>query len=245
MRTLAIDWGNTRLKIGVFEHNVLQEVVNLPDAQSLYSFVGQARAQYAILMATQHLPAEALPTLQGFLPTQHFLPTSPLPIAHTYLTPHTLGTDRLATAVGAWATFPKTNCLIIDAGTCITLDFLNEDGIFEGGNITLGIAMRFKALQHFTAKLPLVQASDFISPTLTGKTTQQAIHNGVLLGVISEIEGTIQAYYNLFPTLKVLLCGGDADFLGSLLKYPIFALPNLGLIGLYQILQHKFINQGL
>ena len=235
-RQLAIDWGNTRLKVGIFEGNDLLDVLYLPDATSLYSFVRQANASSAIVMATQQLAPEVLPTLQSILPTLHFLPTTPLPIGNTYETPHTLGTDRLATAVGAWALFPAMDCLIIDAGTCITLDFLSRQGNFEGGNITLGLAMRFRALHELTAKLPLVQASDFDLPTLTGKQTRQALYNGVVNGIVAEIHATIEAYSNLFPSLQVLLCGGDADFLGSLLKYPIFALPNLGLIGLNQIL---------
>lgn len=234
--SLAIDWGNTRLKVGVFEQNVAKEVQYLPDAQSLYDFAYQANASQAILMATQNLPTEALPTLQQILPTLHFQATTPLPIGNTYQTPETLGTDRLATAVGAWYMFPATPCLVIDAGTCITLDFLSAVGKFEGGNITLGLEMRFKALHHFTAKLPLVDSKDFFSPTLTGKNTRQALYNGVVNGILAEIENTVTSYCNLFPTLKVLLCGGDADFLASLLKVPIFALPNLGLIGLNQIL---------
>ena len=99
--------------------------------------------------------------------------------------------------------------------------------------------MRFKALHHFTAKLPLVDSKEFLLPTLTGKNTRQALYNGVVNGILAEIENTIVQYYNLFPTLKVLVCGGDADFLASLLKVPIFALPNLGLTGLNQILKFQ------
>lgn len=237
--SLAIDWGNTRLKVGIFEQDVAKEVQYLPDAQSLYDFACQANASQAILMATQQLPIEVLPTLQRTLPTLHFQATTPLPIGNTYQTPETLGTDRLATAMGAWYSFPATPCLVIDAGTCITLDFLSGAGKFEGGNITLGLEMRFNALHHFTAKLPLVNSKEFLSPTLTGKNTRQALYNGVMNGILAEIENTIAHYYNLFPTLQVLLCGGDADFLASLLKVPIFALPNLGLIGLNQILKFQ------
>ncbi len=237
-RFLSIDWGNTRLKVGVFEQNALVEVHTLSDAPSLYTFARQANASKAILMATQNLPTDALPTLQSILPTHHFRATTPLPIGNTYQTPQTLGTDRLATAVGAWHLFPNAPCLIIDAGTCITLDFLSEAGKFEGGNITLGVNMRFKALHEFTAKLPLVDSGEFSLPTLTGKNTREAIYNGVVGGVLAEIENTIAGYCNLFPHLKVLVCGGDTNFLGSLLKVPIFALPNLGLIGLNQILNH-------
>lgn len=238
MNTIVIDFGNTRLKAGVFVENHLQEIVYLPDAPSLFEWVLQARFSSAIVMATQHLSEDFLPNLRKILPTLHFSSETPLPIGKLYDTPQTLGADRLATAVGAWHLFPQTNCLIIDAGTCITLDFLSAEGNFEGGNITLGVAMRFKALHQFTAKLPLVAIAETL-PTLIGKNTKQAIYNGVINGTLAEIETTIAHYSNLFPNLKVLLCGGDSDFLGSLLKYPIFALPNLGLVGLHQVLLYN------
>jgi len=235
-RSVAIDWGNTRLKVGVFEHGILQKVAHLLDAQSLYDFVHQAGALKAVLMATQNLTPEILPTLQSILPTLHVESNTPLPIGNLYETPHTLGTDRLAAAVGAWAMYSKTACLIIDAGTCITLDFLNAEGVFEGGNITLGLAMRFKALHTFTAKLPLVGTNDFVKNTITGNNTRQAIYNGVLNGIVAELAYTIEAYRHIHPTIKVLLCGGDADFLATLLKYPTTVQAHLSLIGLYYIL---------
>jgi type III pantothenate kinase len=235
-KTIAIDWGNTRLKVGVFEDNVLQKVSILDCETALHVFLEHTLASRAILMATRTLPEDALSTLRKLLPTLHFQSTTKLPISHTYETPHTLGADRLATAVGAWHLFPQTDCLIIDAGTCITLDFLSSAGKFEGGNITLGVQMRFRALHEFTAKLPLVDMMDYVSPTLTGKNTRQALYNGAVGGALAEIENTIARYSNLFPSIQVLMCGGDADFLASLLKVPIFALPNLGLIGLNQIL---------
>jgi type III pantothenate kinase len=160
--------------------------------------------------------------------------TLPLPITNHYATPATLGVDRLAGACGARQMFPGSNCLVIDAGTCITYDFLDAGGSYLGGGISPGLHMRFQAVHTFTKKLPLVQAVDNIN--LIGNSTEQCIQSGVIHGVLEEVQGIIRQYREKFEDLKVILCGGDTHFFENQLKASIFAVPELVLSGLNSIL---------
>jgi type III pantothenate kinase len=173
-----------------------------------------------------------------------------------YDTPQTLGTDRLAGAVGANFLFPNQNVLIIDMGTAIKYDYVSSIGAFEGGLISLGMQIRFKALHSFTKRLPFVEAEGI--PDLIGKNTKACIQSGVINAIIAEANGMIENYLKL-GNCQVILCGGDASFFESQIKKPTFAfnltseanevapkavfsvqnIPNLTLIGLNRILQYN------
>jgi type III pantothenate kinase len=161
----------------------------------------------------------------------------PLPITNLYATPKTLGMDRLAAVCGAHQLFPSDNCLIIDAGTCITYDFKDKEANYHGGSISPGLAMRFKAVHTFTAKLPLVTPKPGVK--LIGQSTETSIQSGVVNGLLAEIEGIIRQYLEKFPELQVILCGGDAGFFENQLKASIFASPELVLMGLNTILNYN------
>lgn len=193
-----------------------------------------------------------------------------LPIQNNYKTPKTLGKDRLAAVIGAFfleKAAIKQPTLIIDAGTCITFDFINTEskikGVYEGGSISLGLQMRFKALNHFTAKLPLFEPNEVL-PTPIGKSTEEAMQSGVQFGLLSEIKGIIDFYQNQISInnnennthkeLNIVICGGDANnlkkwweeyvnnylinFTNNPHMYPKWTIePNLVLIGLQRIFQ--------
>jgi type III pantothenate kinase len=154
-----------------------------------------------------------------------------------YATPTTLGVDRIAGVCGAKHMSPKTNVLVIDAGTCITYDFLDRDGNFLGGGISPGLMMRFNAVHNFTARLPLVPLVE-IAP-LIGDSTETCIQSGVINGLIEELGGIISLYRQKFEGLAVILSGGDARFFENKLKGSIFAVPELVLSGLNSILIHN------
>ncbi len=157
-----------------------------------------------------------------------------IPIGNAYLSPHTLGLDRLAAAVGAWTLAPGRASLIVDMGTAITYDFLSADGCYQGGNIAPGIWLRFKILNQETAALPMVEAkADF--PAM-GRDTETAIRAGVMQGIWHELQGYLQQYQAQDPDLICFLTGGDLSFFESRIKSPIFASKNLVLIGLNRIL---------
>lgn len=160
-----------------------------------------------------------------------------LPIENLYETPETLGKDRIAAAVGANELFPGQNLLIIDAGTAITYDLVSEKNQFIGGNISPGLEMRFKALNHFTGKLPLISYSDEFE--LIGRNTTDAIRAGVQNGILYEMGQNIDFFNKNYRNLHIIMTGGDANFFDKKLNYSIFVHFNLTLIGLNRILEHN------
>ena len=162
-----------------------------------------------------------------------------IPFKNLYKTPETLGKDRIALVAAASNQFPNKNVLIIDAGTCITYDFLNHKNEYLGGAISPGIQMRYSALHDYTSKLPKLSISN--THKFTGMSTAECIHSGVIHGVAKEIQGCISQYDKKYLDLTVILTGGDTKFLSKQLKNSIFAQQNFLLHGLNQIL--AFNNQ--
>lgn len=160
------------------------------------------------------------------------------PINIAYETPQTLGLDRIAACVGAEKLNPHVNKLIFDLGTALTIDFIDSNSTFIGGNISLGLNSRFKALHKFTENLPLLDAtSDEVS--LIGKNTNSAIVNGVINGITYEINEYIDNYTTEYQNIIPIITGGDCLFFEKRIKKTIFAYPNLTAIGLFTILEHN------
>jgi type III pantothenate kinase len=186
------------------------------------------------------------PLLTNYLKTgfPYFLwlsSSTPIPLENKYKTPETLGLDRLATAIGAHELFPGKDLLVIDAGTAITFDLIERNGTFAGGNISPGLRTRFRALNEFTKKLPLIEASDDFP--IIGLTTEEAIRAGVINGIIFEIDGTIDLIRKKMPEIQPVLTGGDAQFFERRLKSPIFVKFEITLIGLNRILEYNVEKQ--
>ncbi len=152
-----------------------------------------------------------------------------LPFINLYDSPLTLGADRICAVSGVKELFPKKNCIIFDLGTAITIDFLNKKGEYEGGNISLGMRSRFRAINQYTSQLPLLSPLDDIQAK--GNSTNSAIEAGVILGIMFEIEGYIKKY----PRHICVFTGGDSIFFATKMKNPIFVVYNLVLKGLSQI----------
>ena len=192
----------------------------------------------AILSSVKPVEDEILQFLSGnfdlFIELDH---RTELPIENLYETPETLGKDRLAAAVGASELFPDQNLLIIDAGTAITYDLVSEKNEFIGGNISPGLQMRFKALNYFTGKLPLVSYSDEFQHI--GRNTTDAIRAGVQNGILYEIAQTIELFNKNYQNLQIVMTGGDSIFFDKKLNYSIFVHFNITLIGLNRILEHN------
>jgi len=162
---------------------------------------------------------------------------TPLPITLNYETPTTLGRDRIAAAVGAHTIFPKNNVLIIDLGTAITIDLINAQGTFQGGNISPGVRTRFRSLHEYTGALPLVEPR-FPFPA-RGTNTQEALLAGVMEGIAWELKGYINQHITTEPNAKIIVTGGDAIFFDKYLKNDIFVDSNLNVKGLNRILEHN------
>lgn len=161
-----------------------------------------------------------------------------IPLLNRYRTPDTLGYDRIAAAVGAYTICPERNVLVIDAGTAITYDLVTADGEYLGGNISPGLEIRFKSLNRYTNRLPLLERPEE-KPPLLGSSTKEAIQAGIVNGIAFELDGFIGAMAEDHTDLKVVLTGGDAKYFEGKLKSSIFVDLNLNLIGLNRILEHN------
>jgi len=231
---LVVDYGNSLAKAGIFDQHQLVKTHIFSDTEELKYFLQNFSAENLIISSVAH-DAIIVSDWAKHIEKKLILTSAlPLPIKNLYATPQTLGVDRMAGVCGAQHKFPGSHCLVIDAGTCITYDFLDEKGNFHGGGISPGLKMRFQAVNVFTAKLPLVDVVEHAE--LIGNSTETCIQSGVLNGMIEEIKGIIMRYQQKFEGLKVILCGGDARFFENKLKGPIFAIPELVLSGLNSIL---------
>lgn len=236
---LTLDIGNTRTKWALFQEDTLSDH-GVTTTEGLAHLCGQVAWQRAIVCASGNADLRPL-TLTG-RPVHLLSHTSKLPIAIDYATPETLGADRIASACGAWRLHPYANSLIIDAGTCITVDFVDASGTYRGGAILPGIDMKFHALHTFTARLPLLENVTGEQNVVTGRSTDQSITAGVLTATRFGVEGFVRHYRSLHGLVNVLVTGGDAERLveeGSLARLTVERHPNLVMTGLNEILKEN------
>ena len=235
---LCVDIGNTRSKYAVFDQDKL--VANGVLKKMSITAIRKIEKEYPLIqriivstvtLLDEKLTLEIQKNAKKYLLLDH---KTAIPIQNKYETPKTLGKDRLSAVIGAHAMFPVKNCLVIDAGTCIKYDFISSKGVYRGGSISPGVQMRLKAMHHFTAKLPLVEASE--NDEFIGKNTREAILSGAQHGALAEIKGMIATYIQKYGRIKVIITGGDAIFFANRMKRRIFVSPNLVLIGLNKIL---------
>jgi len=243
---LVADIGNSYTKLAVFDNDILTEKYSLKNEsfEKIKEKITKLKKRFScldnfILSSVKHENIELEKLIKEFF--QHYIffnNKTPVPIKNMYKSPKTLGKDRLAGIVAAGNIFPNTNVLVFDAGTALTVDFINDKSEYYGGSISPGLAMRFKALNKFTDKLPQVSVNEKFNNHF-GTTTENAILSGVQNGIIYEVNGHIQKYSEKNPNLKVTFTGGDTFFFERRLKKQIFTEPNLILIGLNIILQYN------
>jgi type III pantothenate kinase len=240
---LLIDLGNTLAKCFITEQDkpVLEAKFDAHDFSAVEKFVtGLALpVDAAILSSVIDHPLSLVQALEKCFFTVVLDHTTSLPFTNNYGSPQTLGRDRLAAAAGAVRQYPGSNVLAIDAGTCIKYDLVTADGKYLGGGISPGIEMRFRSLNTFTDKLPLLHRKD--QAELLGTNTEGSIRSGVQHGAMEEVKGMIARYSEGREGLKTVITGGDMDFFMSLVseKNAIFADPYLALKGLNFILEHN------
>jgi type III pantothenate kinase len=237
---LCIDQGNSRIKVALFRDNgtlaktfmyknfssvEMERLCSLyPVSNSILSSVGTFDSAVVNLLAKHS---------KTFILFDH---NTPLPIENLYDTPHTLGQDRLAAAVGASALCPQTNLLIIDVGTAITYDYVNDRGQYLGGNIAPGIKMRLHVLKQMTKRLPLVEVEESELLPLFGKNTRDAIAAGVVRGVVFEAKGYMRSVGEQVDNFQTFITGGSAPYILNNLQQQVRFERNLVLLGLNQIL---------
>lgn len=263
---MILDIGNTRAKVAVVEGGRVCEVVATATAQpqpsgheaataagcrhddgELRRAVDELCHRYDVRAAIASVVG-AEPDFALLLPERlhgrfHRLSyKSQLPIAIDYDTPQTLGMDRVAAVVGARQLQGQGPLVVVDAGSCITVDLLDGTDTYRGGAILPGIAMRLRAMHELTAALPLVELSEgerdgSVATPLTGRSTRASMVAGVCNASVYEIDGFIRDYEQMYPGVKLFLTGGDADFFAKRLFFPNFATSDLMYVGLDKILE--------
>ena len=234
---LVVDIGNNYFKLGIFENSNL--IYTFSDKNSEINneieivLTKYKNVSYAIISNVSSL--SVFEVFKKFeIKVLKLDSTLALPFILNYKSPETLGNDRLALAAAASTLYPHSNKLIIDVGTCITIDFVDYDNNFFGGSISPGLEMRYKSLNNYTANLPLLKIGDDYN--YPGDSTNSSIHAGVIGGVCNEIMGFITKIDSKHDNIEVILTGGNAKFLSKRLKITIFANQNFILEGLNNIL---------
>lgn len=233
-----LDIGNTRIKAGLFSGTEPFDCLYFNSRAACLE--GLKPLLPKIRRAIIGTVVSDIGDLLNLLPadTLVFKSDTPIPIKNGYATQQSLGSDRLAAAIGAYGLFAGQNCLAVDAGTCIKYNILTREGVYLGGAISPGLSMRLKALHEFTDRLPLLEMdADF--DTLTGQTTRDSMLSGVLNGALAEVDGLIGRYRAQFPDLACIITGGDGPYLAKRLKNHIFAEPYLVLKGLHGVLLYN------
>ncbi|WP_299361436.1 type III pantothenate kinase [Winogradskyella sp.] len=235
---LIVDVGNTFVKFAVFKDNELihKASFELKAFKKHYKILRRdfPKLKASIISSVGYLSEKQIELIDDDLEVLELNHNTKLPFKNLYKTPETLGVDRMALASASVSQFPDNNVLIIDAGTCVTYDFVTYKNEYLGGAISPGIRLRYEALHNLTANLPLLEKDQ--PKTIIGDSTESSIHSGVVIGVVKEIDGVIDHYKQKHQDLTVILTGGDANFLSNQLKNSIFANSNFLLEGLNFIL---------
>ncbi len=236
---LILDIGNTRTKIALFNNGVLlalQSITNKKSLKDITLLFENNKILYTIMSSVANTNKNTISFLAENSELIILNSKTKIPFNNLYKTPKTLGVDRIALMAAAQKNHPNKNVLVIDAGSCITYDFINAKNEYFGGAIAPGIKMKYKAMHHFTANLPLLSPKSQIT---LGNSTKNAMHQGVINGTVLEIDGVINQYKKQYENLTIVLTGGDTIFLAKLLKSSIFANPNFLLEGLNYILNYN------
>jgi type III pantothenate kinase len=238
---LIIDAGNTKIKLAIFRKKTLvhDEAV---DQNAFLDAVKNIFKRYpninrAIVSNVGILAEGQIKVISVFCKVHSLSSQSKIPYKNSYTSPQTLGVDRMALVTAAYYRAPHSNTLVIDAGSCITYDIINDFDEYLGGAISPGIQMRYTAMHEHTANLPNLQKKEVLD--YIGNSTENCMHSGVVNGVTNEIDGVINQYKSRFKDLTVILTGGDAQFLSKRLKNTIFADSKFLMKGLNYLLEYN------
>jgi type III pantothenate kinase len=241
---LTIDVGNTQIKSAVFEQDTLIEkfVFLLSDFQISIEKILKKFDKISVLVISSvgKLENDALNVFSDKVKIYVINRDKVFPFVNNYATPNTLGIDRAVLASGAVLQYPNQNRLVIDAGTCVTYDFIDAQNVYHGGAISPGIRLRYEAMHNYTAKLPLLELEE--PENLVGNSTKESMHSGVVNGLTFEIDGYIDGLKSQNENFIIILTGGDANFLAKRLKNTIFANSNFLLESLCYLYQYQINN---
>ncbi len=238
---LIIDAGNTLVKLAIFNKKDIVHLITV-DNDGFVDIIKKLfkdfpRIKSAIVSSVGSLSREQMNVVAVFCKLHELSPASNVPFKNSYASPQTLGVDRLALATAAFYHNPHHNNLVIDTGSCITYDMINDFDEYLGGAISPGVQMRYNAMHRQTAKLPLLEKMELLD--FIGNSTENCMHSGVVNGICLELDGVINQYKSRFKDLTVILTGGDAQFLSKRVKNTIFADSKFLLKGLNYLLEYN------
>lgn len=246
---IVLDIGNTLVKIAIFEEDRMIDIRKFEhdDYSDLLAFVSEIGINNKCGIIGKVLISSTVGEIKAVSDVlkQHFKvivvdKSIALPIVNLYVTKETLGYDRVASVIGGRFLFPASNVMTINIGTCLICDFINSDGEYLGGSISCGLKQRFKSLNSFTAKLPLIDIDRREREIeLIGRNTRDSILSGVINGMKFEIERFIAEYRNKYKDLKIIISGGDMRYFEGKLGDDIFYVDDLIIIGLHQIMKYE------
>lgn len=245
---LAIDIGNTRTKVAYFIEGKIEDTWSFSTGalenglrEVVHTFPADAQLKVGWISVAGDFDLRNYRIWEKFSlkPDFFFLDNKyPFPIKNLYITPETLGADRIVSVIGARSIDDSYAVLVVDAGTALTYDLANKHGEYLGGGISPGVEMRFRSLHTFTARLPLIHSQEKVP--LIGNSTAACIRSGVLNGILMEVEGMVREYQKALGTdVKVYLSGGDLPIFENRLKISHVSDPNLILKGIDYILNHQ------
>lgn len=241
-KSLIIDEGNSLVKMSImsYKDNIDKRCcVTSLSVEQIEEFVRGEGVEDVIYCSVREKSSVILDYLaSNFTRFIDYNSSTPIPLKSSYASHQTIGVDRLAAAVGAVEIYPKSDILVVDFGSAITIDFIENGEFFLGGNISPGASLRFKSLNIYTDKLPLCSLSAE-ETALTANNTQGAIESGVVRGITYEIGGYIDEYTKKYPNVKIIFTGGDAIYFGSKFKMTIFANCEIVTNGLYKVLKYN------
>jgi type III pantothenate kinase len=225
---LAVDIGNTRTKAAVFQGSTLLDsfvFLKIELQKSVQNILNKHKnISHLVVSSVSDVERQVFISFRNDVEVHFVSHQDNFPFVNCYETPQTLGVDRMVLATGASLKYPNKNILVIDAGTCVTYDFVDEQNNYLGGAISPGLKIRYDSLHNYTARLPLLTPQ--IPQNLIGNSTAESIHAGIVNGLVFEIDGYIEELRAKYPKFIIILTGGDTVFLAKRLKNAIFADSN-------------------
>ena len=235
---LIIDIGNSAVKVALFKNKWLLRTTEFTNCSinNITNFLSQEIVSKTILSSVKNIDKQTLEVITHYKAIVLDEKT-PLPIKISYKNPDTLGKDRIAGVVAASCLYKDNNALVLDFGSCLTVDLINKEKEYIGGRISPGLIMRYNALHHFTDQLPLCKITN--TESFIGNDTTSSINSGVQQGMIAEVKEVIDTFRKENKDTVVILTGGDCFFFEKALKNSIFANPFLVMEGLNEILDYN------
>ena len=240
MPNLLVEIGNTALKAAWSEGLTLGKTFRYQGERMfdyVYSLVEKEKPAVMVISSTVEISAGTEGNLRSKCGELIVIDRNHTGIFNEYDVPAYLSPDRLASVIAARYLFKEKGSVVFDFGTTLTIDVIETDGRYSGGNVSPGFRTRFKSLARYSRTLPIVDTPKEIKRL--GDSLKSSIESGVVSGIMFEIQG----YISLFPEKMIVFTGGDALYFAKRMKNSIFAVCNLVMMGLALIADKYYVER--